>query len=374
VDFPGKKWQKKLYKFMKVALVYDRINKWGGAERVLLALHKIFPDAPIFTSLYDKKKAKWAEAFEVKTSFLDRSDLLRERNDLLACFMPIAFESFSFDEYDIVISVSSEAAKGVITKPKTLHICYCLTPTRYLWSGYDEYFKSPMLRILSKPAVSYLRKWDEVASNRPDYYIAISTEVKNRIKKYYEKESEIIFPPVMLSAEAIKARKEYFLLVSRLSRHTSYKKVDLAIDAFNKKGDRLIVVGEGPMKKSLRQKSGNNIEFVGEVSDEELSRFYSGAKALIFPGLEDFGLVMAEAQSYGVPVIAYRGGGAMDIVEDGKTGLFFDDSLISSLEKFDERIYNDSRIKEASKRFSFDVFRENFERFLVEKQKEYFKS
>src|SRR3972149_8856606 len=142
---------------MKVALVYDRVNKWGGAERVLLALHKIFPDAPLYTSLYDEKRAKWAKVFKINTSFLQSAKTLRQYNDLLALFMPVAFESFSFDEYDLVISVTSEAAKGIITKPGTVHICYCLTPTRYLWSGYDEYFKNSFFRFISRPVISYLR-------------------------------------------------------------------------------------------------------------------------------------------------------------------------------------------------------------------------
>ena len=181
---------------MKVALVYDRINKWGGAERVLLALHKIFPQAPVFTSVYAPQKASWAKDFEVKSSFLQRFPHVVANHELYPFLMPVAFERFSFADYDLVISLTSEAAKGVITSPKTRHISYILTPTRYLWSGYDEYFKNPVLRTAATPAISYLRKWDKVASHRPDKLVAISKEVQKRITKYYGRDSVVIYPSV----------------------------------------------------------------------------------------------------------------------------------------------------------------------------------
>src|ERR1700689_2440230 len=169
---------------MRVALVYDRINKWGGAERVLLALHKLFPKAPIFTSVYSPKKAPWADDMDIHPSFLQKYPHAISHHELYPFLMPIAFERFSFTEYDLVISLTSEAAKGIITKPGTRHICYCLTPTRYLWSGYKEYFKDPTLNILAAPVVSYLKKWDKVAAKRPDKFIAVSKEVQGRIKEY----------------------------------------------------------------------------------------------------------------------------------------------------------------------------------------------
>src|SRR3990167_9737624 len=166
---------------MKVALVYDRVNKWGGAERVLLALHKIFPDAPLYTSVYDKDKAPWAKVFSVKTSFLQNFPFASGNHEYYAPLMPLAFESFTFDEYDLVISVTSEAAKGIITKPGTLHICYCLTPTRYLWSHFNLYFENPILKFISSPVASYLKTWDRIAAQRPDVMIAISDTVRKRI-------------------------------------------------------------------------------------------------------------------------------------------------------------------------------------------------
>ena len=180
---------------MKVALVYDRLNKWGGAERVLLALHKLFPQAPLYTSVYDSQKASWAKVFDVRTSFLQNFPFAMY-HELYAPLMPLVFESFNFDEFDLVISVTSEAAKGIITKPKTKHICYNLTPTRYLWSGYSEYFKNPIFRFLSLPVIVYLKFWDKIAAQRPDKYIAISKEVQSRISKYYGRESVVVYPPV----------------------------------------------------------------------------------------------------------------------------------------------------------------------------------
>ncbi len=348
---------------MKVALVYDRVNKWGGAERVLLALHKIFPDAPLFTSVYNKKTAKWAEVFEIKTSFLQNFPFAKSFHEFYALLMPIAFEAFNFDKYDLVISVTSEAAKGIITKPTTMHICYCLTPTRYLWSGYDQYFKNPILRFFSKPAVSYLKNWDKVAAFRPDKYIAISTAVQSRIKKYYKRDSEIIYPPSEMANgkwQMANGKKieDFFLIVSRL---VYYKRVDIAVTAFNKLGFPLKIIGVGRKEANLKNVAKSNIEFLGELTDEKLSYYYKNCKALIFTGIEDFGLVMAEAQSFGKPVIAFRGGGAIDIIKEGITGEFFEsqtpESLVKALEKFNSKSYNTNLCKENSEKFSFETFK-----------------
>lgn len=365
----------RLQQLMKVALVYDRVNKWGGAERVLLALHQMFPEAPLYTSVYSEDNARWANVFDVRTSPLQSLPFARKYNELLALFMPISFESFSFDEFDLVISVTSEAVKGIITKPGTLHVCYCLTPTRYLWSGYNDYFRNKLFRLLSSPAVSYLRKWDIIASKRPDYYIAISGEVKKRIKKYYQENSEIIFPPVMIekSNKTSKQQNDFFLFISRFSRFSYYKKADLVIDAFNKTKLPLKVVGSGPMLRKYKSKSNSNIEFLKELTDKDLAYYYENCKALIFPGSEDFGLVMAEAQSFGKLVIAFKSGGAIDIIKEGITGEFFEEqtseSLMKALRKFDSKRYNKADIIRNSERFSFEIFRSNFESFINRKMK-----
>ncbi len=354
---------------MKVALVYDRINKWGGAERLLLALHELFPEASLYTSVYDKEKALWAEVFDIRTSFLQNIPFASTNHELLAAFMPLAFESFTFDEYDLVISLTSEAAKGIITKPGTIHICYCLTPTRYLWSGYDEYFKSDSLKIMSKPIVSGLRRWDIAASRRPDAFIAISKEVQKRIKKYYGRESDLVYPPVTLSARAQERKSatkegEYFLVVSRLSKFTGYKRVDLVIEAVNELKIPLKIIGDGSLRKELEQMAGPTIEFIGNVNDDELGGYYKNCKALIFPGKEDLGLVMIEAQMFGKPVIAYKEGGAVELVIEAKTGIFFQQqtkkSLIEALQKFEKTKFDSKACRKNAEKFSMDKFKQNF--------------
>ncbi len=368
---------------MKVAIVYDRVNKWGGAERVLLALHKIFPDAPLYTSVYDPKTASWADKFKVKTSFLQSFPFASKYHEFFFPLMPLAFESHTLDKYDLVISVTSEAAKGIITKPNTKHICICLTPTRYLWSGYVEYFKNPFLRIISYPITWYLKKWDIMAAQRPDAMVAISETVKKRINKYYDRESTVIYPPSNLksSQNTVSSTKGknndtqysvsdtgYFLVVSRLSKLTAYKRVDLAIEAANRLKLPLKIVGTGRDIEYYQRMAGNTVEFVGAVSDKQLSDYYSHCKALIFPGEEDFGLVMVEAQVHGKPVIAYRAGGALEIVREGKTGEFFDrqtpESLIDVLKTFDITGYNKTDCISNAKRFSFEVFEKEIKRSI----------
>ncbi len=359
---------------MKVAIVYDRINKWGGAERVLLALHRIFPDADLFTSVYNPKKAQWAKVFNVKTSFLQKFPKASSSHELYATLMPLAFEDFNFDGYDLVISVTSEAAKGIITKPGTMHVCYCLTPTRYLWSGYDYYFDSDYLRFFSKPVIYYLRLWDKIASKRPDYFIAISNEVKGRIKKYYGRDSKIVYPPLMLDQKTGNRESEkignndYYLVVSRL---VPYKRIDIAINACNKLKLPLKIIGTGTEEKNLKRIAGPTVEFLGHLTDEKVSYYYKNCKALLFPGIEDFGLAMVEAQAFGKPVIAFRGGGALDIIKEGVTGEFFDEqnpeSLEKVLEKSGDRHYNSKLCVENSKRFSFEKFEKEIRSFLTDK-------
>lgn len=358
---------------MKVALVYDRINKWGGAERVLLALHKIFPKAPIFTSVYSPQKAKWANEFDIRPSFLQKFPHIVDNHELYPFLMPMAFERFTFSDYDLVISLTSEAAKGIITNPGTKHICYCLTPTRYLWSGYHEYFKNPALRVFANPTVSYLRKWDRVAAKRPDTFVAISKEVQNRIKKYYDRDSLVIYPPVDLAssgerlADSLKSNerdKSYFLIVSRLSKFTKYKRIDLAIQACNELRLPLKIVGEGSWKKELQKMAGPTVEFLGNIDDNLLREYYQKCRALLFPAIEDFGLTVVEVQSFGKPVIAFRGGGALETIKEGKTGLFFDrqtkESLIQALKTFELMKFDEIDSKRNAQQFSVHNFRDNF--------------
>jgi len=357
---------------MKTALVYDRVNKWGGAERVLLSLHEIFPDAPLYTAVYDAKKAGWAKVFpKVIPSFLQKIPFAKGNHEFLGTFTPLAFESFDLSEYDLVISVTSEAAKGVITRPSSLHICYCLTPTRYLWSGHDFYFKHPgklnkipYFRYLSRPFVSYARNWDMVAASRPDIYIAISTAVKERIRKYYDRDAKVIYPPVDTEMFVPKGRVKkgnFYLLVSRL---IPYKRVDLAIKAFNRLGLPLLIVGSGSEEAGLKRMAKRNIKFMGEMTDKKLADYYRKCTALIFPQEEDFGIVAVEAQASGTPVIAFKAGGALDTVIPGKTGIFFtkqtSSSLFSAVRKFQSLRFDIGQLRKSAERFSKERFKKEF--------------
>lgn len=367
---------------MKVALVYDRVNKWGGAERVLLALHELFPDAPLYTSVYNKENAPWADVFTVIPSFLQRFPGAKTSHELYALLMPLAFEGFAFDEYDLVISLTSEAGKGILTKPQTKHLCFCLTPTRYLWSGYEDYFKNDFFRSITMPLVQYLRIWDLQASKHPDAYIAISSEVQKRIKKYYDQDSAVVYPPIniassksvsngqltnkKLNANLLDARRSsYFLVVSRL---VPYKRIDLAIAACNKLQVPLKIIGSGSEQYRLQSLAGPTVEFLGNLTDDELVEYYRGCKALLFPGNEDFGLTIVEAQSFGKPVIAYKKGGAIETIVEGKTGLFFMQqnvrSLIEAIKLFDETNFSAQACRDQANKFSLGVFKKELTRVI----------
>ena len=339
---------------MNVALVYDRINKWGGAERVLMALHEMWPEAPLYTAVYDPDHARWADVFTVRATFAQYVPFAKNHHEWFPWLTPMAFESFSFDTFDVVISVTSAEAKYVITKPHTLHICYCLTPTRYLWSGHDMYAKSS--RILKK-MTPLLRKWDIVGSSRPDHYIAISEEVARRIALYYRRDvARVIYPPVhtdIFTPGKSTVKGEYFLTVSRL---VGYKRVDLIIEAFNKLGWPLIIIGDGRERRRLMQMAGKNIRFIRSVTDVELARYYQKSRAFVFAGDEDFGIAAAEAQAAGIPVIAYNKGGLAEIVLPGKTGELFDEqsaeALAATLEKFSRQWYDNHSCRINAERFS----------------------
>lgn len=344
---------------MKVALVYDRVNKWGGAERVLLALHEIFPDAPLYTSVYDEKLAPWAKIFEVRTSFLQKFPIPKNKHEYYPFLMGIAFESFNFDEFDLVISVTHEFSKAIITKPKTKHICYCLTPTSYLWSGYDSYFQNKFFKFVSKPMINYLRWYDKIVCHRPDKYIAISKTVQDRIKKYYGLESQVIYPPVNLASPGDAIPGEYFLIVSRLVPN---KRVDLAVKGFSQTVLPLKIVGTGSQLSYLKNLAHKNIEFLGHVPDEQLTAIYQSARAVIIPGEEDFNLVAVEAQSFGKPVIAYHRGGVTETVIADKTGQFFasQEDLIQLINNFDETKFNFTDCVQNATRFSKKNFHQQF--------------
>lgn len=365
----------KRLKSIRVAIVYDRVNKIGGAERVLESLREIFPNSVLFTSVYNKKSTPWAKKFKIRTSFLQKIPVLNLRHEFIPYLMPIAFESFRFNGFDLVISVTSEAAKGIIVPPGVIHICICLTPTRYLWSGYKSYFKSALSKTFAFPLVWYLRKWDLEASKRPDYYIAISETVRKRITKYYNRDSDVIYPPSDRLFKAQKRRvgideKNYFLVVSRL---VDYKKIDLAVKACTKLNLPLVVIGQGSEFEKLEAIAGSTVTFKGKVSDDALIEYYKNCRALIFPGIEDFGIAMVEVQKAGRPVIAYGKGGAREIIISGRTGIFFEkhtvSSLCSILLKFKDNRYNVKDCRNNASRFSERIFKKSILAFVSDKIK-----
>jgi len=350
---------------MKVALVYDRVNKFGGAERLLLSLHRIFPSAPIFTLVHDPLTSDWAKSITVVPTFLNQIPFLRQWHEWLSPVAPLAFETLNLSSYDVVISITSGDAKSVITKPHQLHICYCLTPSRYFWSGGGDYADDIKFKLIPSFLKEYFKYVDLVTSVRPDQYLSISNEVKNRVKIYYKRNSLVIHPPIedkFYTKEFISLdNRDYFLVVSRL---VPYKKVDLAIVAFNKLKLPLVIVGTGTEMKKYHKLASPNITFVGSVDDRRLTQYYRHAKAVIFPQVEDFGLVPLEAQACGTPVIAYAKGGALETVVHQKTGYLFKEqtveSLVLAINEFQKISFSPKICQENANRFNYSLFSQKF--------------
>lgn len=398
---------------LRVALVHDYLVRFGGAERVVLALRKIFPQAPIYTLFYDEEKmGEFFRGAEIRTSFLQKfPKFLRKRYQILTPLMPAAIESIDLSAFDLVISSCSAFSKGLILRPKTIHICYCHSPTRFLWDyTYKYQSRFPRLR---KILFHYLRLWDRSAANRADYFIANSKTTALRIKKYYGREAKVIYPPAVgmmirqassgnvnfsqpgkftrgfrsLSAgladktrpaRSVNIREdtlpnhqeqslsEYFLIVSQL---TPYKRVDLAVEVFNKLELPLIIIGEGKDRKRLEKLARNNIKFLGFLPDEVVSQYYQNCLAFIFPGEDDFGLTPVEAMSFSKPVLAFRAGGATETILEGITGEFFDEPAVESLADGIRRLlanlknYDSFLIRQRAEEFSADKFEKEMVEF-----------
>lgn len=359
---------------MKVAIVHEWLTTIGGSEKVILELKKLFPEAPIYTLVYNRKKlGKYFDKYLIITSNLQKNPLAQIKHQLFFKYMPRAFESFDMSDFDLVISSSSAFAKGVITSPNSVHICYCHTPPRYLWDLTHEYLKdyNVIIRRYLEKNFHYLRMWDTIAANRVDYFVANSNYVANRIKKFYKRDCKVIYPPVdteYFTPATDKNIEDYYLIVSRL---VPYKRVDLAIEAFNQLSKRLVIVGDGPEYKKLKSIAKSNIEFLGYQPDETIKELYQRCKALIFPGIEDFGIVPVEVQACGRPVIALKKGGAVETVEEGKTGVFFEKQDVESLKeavfKFEKDIdkFNKDYIRSHAEKFSAERFRKEFNDFIL---------
>lgn len=306
---------------MKIAIVHDDLVQWGGAERILQGICEVYPDAPIYTSVFDKDNKELVKRFgskKIYTSFLQKIPGWKSLYKALLPFYPIAFEQFNLDRFDVVISHTTRFAKGIITKPGTTHICYCHTPPRFLWR-----FSGDRGYRLGEVLMSKLRIYDRVSSQRVDYFLAGSENARQRIKKIYKKNSKVVYPFIDTDRfqEFESFDGDYFVVISRLNK---YKRVDMAIKACQKIGANLKIIGNGPDINNLKEMAADsNVQFLGNISDEMVVTVLSGATALIIPGIEDFGLTSLEAQALGKPVIAYKEGGVLETITDGKTGIFF---------------------------------------------------
>jgi glycosyltransferase involved in cell wall biosynthesis len=358
---------------MRVALVHDYLNQYGGAERVLEAFCEIWPDAPIFTLIYDKKRTGHAfEGRRVLTSFLQKIPFVKSHHRPFLMLMPLAIEALDVSKYDLVVSDSASFAKGVITQSKALHLCYCHTPTRYLWDDSHKYIRDFSYPGLIKKAIpffmNYLRVWDSAAAQRPEKFIANSHFIASRIEKYYRAGAKVIYPPINTDLFYVSEKADdFFLVVARL---LSYKRVDIAIKAFNSLNLKLKIVGGGPEIKRLKKMAGPTIEFLGLVSDEKLRDLYSQCRAFIFPQEEDFGLTAVEAMAAGRPVVAYKAGGALEIVKERETGIFFNEqtpeSLISAIKNARFEDFNPQKIRQEALKFDKEIFKEKIKEFVGE--------
>ena len=358
---------------MKIALVHEFLNQLGGAERVLQNFLEIWPEATVHVLIYDRGKTFGIfEAYKKRLSLLDGMPFAHSHHRWLLPLMPFAVERFNFEDYDVVISDASSFAKGVQTKGK-LHVSYCHTPTRFLWTESDDYISSQPYPAYAKwgarAILPFLKRWDYKASKRPDYFIANSVNVQRRIKKYYGRDSIVVSPPVDTELFHPHGEKEnYFFVASRIE---PYKKIELVIRAFNDLGLPLKVAGSGTDSGRLRKLARSNIEFLGRISDEELRQRYSEALAFIFPAEEDAGIMPLEAQSCGTPVIAYRAGGALETVKESITGEFFSqqtpEALKTKLETFDPKKYNHQIIRQHALQFDKKIFQEKIKAFVEEK-------
>ncbi|MFC1615990.1 glycosyltransferase [Patescibacteria group bacterium] len=359
---------------MKVAIVHDFLLKLGGAERVVNSLSKIFPEAPIYTLLYDEEKVgKIFPKDKVITSSLQKyPKFIRNRYRYLLSKMPRAIEELDFRNFDLVISSSSAYSHGIITSLDTRHICYCHSPMRYAWDWTHEYREENKIRGLKSlfvtPLLKKIRIWDQIAADRPDQYIANSKYISNRIKKYFQQDSKVIYPPVEIERfKASKNHSDYFLIVSTL---TPYKKIDLAIQLFNKIGRKLVIIGEGSHRKQLENISGPNIEFLGFVDDDTAKEYMENCRAFIFPGEEDFGIAPVEAMACGKPVLAFGKGGLLETVIPGKTGEFFYDQNLNSMEDalarllHNESFYDYKSIRKHAEQFSEEQFINNIKKLI----------
>lgn len=364
---------------MRVALVHDFLVKLGGAERVLKVLSEMYPKAPIYTLFYDEEKV--GDVFpkeRIRTSFLQNyPKFLKKRHRLFTPQYPRAIEELDFDEFDLVISSSGAYSHGIITSLETKHLCYCHSPMRYAWDWTHEYRVDNGIKglkaMLYNPLIKYLRNWDFISSDRPTHYLANSRNVQKRLKKYYKANSDIVYPPVEVERFKVgKGHANYYLIVSTL---TPYKRVDLAVSMFNKIGRKLVIIGDGPQRKYLEEIAADNIEFLGFKDDDTVREYLQNCRAFIFPGEEDFGMTPVEAMACGKPVLAFGKGGGTETVISGKTGEFFFEPTVESMEDglarllYNEQFYKPHTIRRHAMNFSREIFEKKIKKAVREVRK-----
>ncbi len=359
---------------MKVAIVHDYLTQAGGAERVAATLHRLFPESLLYTSVYDPKATlSYFDNVTVATSFLQRWPLSSQRMHKFALpLYPTAFEHFDLSTYDLVISSSSSFAKGVITPPHTCHVCYCHTPARFAWRQHEYLSQSRRGRLASlllRNMLGRLRSWDIESAQRPDYYVANSYNVAQRIRKYYRRDVAAVIPPPIDTALYAPAPPSevgsHFLIVSRL---VGYKRIDLAVHACNQLQIPLRIVGTGPDLAGLKRIAGPTIQFLGRLSDAEVAQEFARCKALIFPGEEDFGMTPLECMASGRPVVAFAAGGALETVVDGETGVLFHaqtpECLAAALQSVSTVDWAPEALQKYASQFGVQVFESRMMRFL----------
>lgn len=363
---------------MKVALIHDHLAQDGGAEKVLKAFQEIYPKAPIFVLVYNQKQAN--ETFlrkDIRTSFIQKLPFGVKKYQWFLPLMPSAIERYDLMDFDLILSSTSSFAKGVITRPDALHICYCHTPTRFLWSDTHSYVEELSYGKIIKKMIPLIlpriRMWDRMAADRVDKFIANSKIVQQRIKKYYGRTSDIIYPPVETHRLQIDPKVgNYYLMGGRL---VAYKRFDLGIMAFNRLGIPLKVFGVGPEYDRLKKMARPNIEFLGRVSEEEKAKLFSESIAFINPQVEDFGIVMIESMVFGRPVIALKKGGAEEIVLPNKTGVFFNDqnweALADTIIHFKPEQFNSDEIREFAKQFDTTIFKDKIKEYIDKSWQEF---
>ncbi|MEI9913728.1 MAG: glycosyltransferase [Candidatus Saccharibacteria bacterium] len=365
---------------MKVAIVCDWLESIGGAERVVLNFHELYPDAPIYTSQYNPENIDWFADADVRTTWLQK--LPTSLKKFLPLLRAYTFSRLDLSEYDLVISSSGAEAKGIKTGPKTVHICYCHSPTQYYWIRQDEYLKRPgfplglnwLAKIGLKLFSAPLKRWDKHAAAQPDYIITNSRYTQENIRKYYKRESTVIHPPVDVDRFKLRANPPSRHGIIIAGRQTPYKRIDLAIEASNRLKVPLIVIGNGPDHKRLEKLASRTVTFLTNTNDHAIVEHVQSSLAFILPNIDDFGIVAVEALAAGTPVIAYKKGGALDYIKPGKNGAFFDRqtvaSLTSAVESALSKNFDYQRISRDTEQFSAQRFKQEIKDYIKKVTKE----